>query len=141
MKPSMKGEVPSSERYEPQVPIRRSGVTSLKQQYFTSPGDYPVNHDIEVGVGANLPDPTDIASRGSWHALSPEEVHGAFILRVAEAVSNSAPEDELIQWRTMALTVGFVFRSFDSKQSMLMHSLQRREHLAMDSSAMTRPAS
>ena len=110
----------------PGVPLRLSGVLQLAKHLFHSPTPYPGSLHVAASPGY-----APLDHRGSWHSLSPEELHHAMVFAVADAI-RSEPDnlDMLNDWKRCLLSTTFMFKSFDTAEQRMWYALQQRENVS-----------
>ncbi len=124
----------------PGVPIRRSSVEKLQAYFFATPDKrFPL--PITISCPSKLITVYDPeAHKGGLRRVSPEEVVHAYIFAVAFAIQRGAPEEELLRWRTVALTATFSFKELVSEDTIWFEAIALREAMVTAHTAMGRTA-
>ena len=83
-------------------------------------------------------DPREL--KGTLHAISPEEIRAALLERINERIDAGADTDELLEWRSVLLTVSYHYKVLSSEDAVKGAAMDYREHLIVDFNSMARTA-
>ena len=78
--------------------MREKSIMDLKTHQFSSPPAFGLGFTIVVATSPGEP-----ITHGSMFRVSPEEPVFAFIIGLAEAISNGASDEDLAIWRKAML--------------------------------------
>jgi len=121
----------------PGVPLNEARVLELGSTVFAS-GPKHVGWSFHIAVDSCELDV--LGRKGSLFRISPEEAAHALLFTVANAITMSAPDDELKRWRHICLTVPFVFELIPKTEDILWRAHSLRQALTVDYNAMKRTA-
>ena len=121
----------------PGVPLNEARVLELATTVF---GSGPRHLGWYFHVAVDCADFDILGRKGRLRMISPEETAHAFLFTIANAISTSAPEDELLRWRHVSLTAPFVFELIPRSEDVLWRSHYLRQALSVDYTSMKRSA-
>lgn len=118
------------------MPLRLQAVKKLATTLFQTPTPYPGTLHI-----AMTPWCIPLNHRGSWHAVSPEELAHAMVFAVADVVrSDAANTDKLNAWKRCLLSTTFTFKMLRTAEQRMWYALQQRENASAVHLVVHRPS-
>ena len=121
----------------PGVPLNEARVRELGSTVFAH-GPKHVGWSFHIAVDSCELDV--LGRKGSLFRISPEEAAHAFLFTIANAITMSAPNEELSRWRHVSLTVPFVFELIPKSEDVIWRAHGLRQALTVDYNAMKRTA-
>lgn len=116
----------------PNVPILQKNITDLQATWFAE-DTIPTEHPYQITVGVTSGSAAQLRSEfGNLVRLSPEEPDVAFILALAQQISNGACDATLKTWKKVALTCSFTFDKVANEEEGFWRSVNLRRRLFYD---------
>ncbi|CAE7657740.1 unnamed protein product [Symbiodinium sp. CCMP2592] len=116
----------------PNVPILQKNIEDLQATWFAE-DTIPTEHPYQITVGVTSHSAAQLRSEfGNLVRLSPEEPDIAFILALAQQITNGACEATLRKWKKVALTCSFTFETVGNEEEGFWRSVNLRRRLFYD---------
>ena len=90
---------------------------------------------IPVDVPEDLPKTT-----GNWKQISPEELVHAFLLKLQQRLNENVPDEELMQWRKIALSYPAQFEMVAGDDALYWEAWKNRQMFIQGSDCVKRTA-
>ena len=106
----------------PGIPIRMAAVQEVTEKTFLEPTPM---ESLSIGIPSH--DYKVKSHKGALMRVSPEEMTSAFIMAVARDITNGAPKDVLLKWRSTILSTPCKFVILATPMDRYWHALRVRE--------------
>ena len=123
------------------VPVSNTQIAEIQKFYFppmSPPSTWPTGLAVTVCVDSSDGDAEGNYTTGGLQRVSPEEVCHALLFSVATAIKEKAPDDIMMKWKNVFLTVNMVFESIPPGEERYWRAQNLREEMVASGETVTR---